>query len=54
MFRINQNYKIFLGWYAAAMTMEDYATTTSTTRFSAIAVQFLLQVVSITSSCTTA
>lgn len=32
----------------------DYATTTSTTAFSAVAVQFLLYVVSVSSSCVTA
>ena len=50
--QFNSNTKA--GWYAASMTMEDYATTTSTTAFSAVAVQSLLQVVSVSSSCITA
>jgi hypothetical protein len=42
-----------VGWYAAAIVLEDFKSSTDTVPMSTVDLQFLLEVVSVTSSCTT-
>lgn len=42
-----------VGYYAMALVLEDFITSTSTTALSAVPVQLLIQVVNVVSSCVT-
>jgi len=44
---------ILPGWYAAAIQLEDFTSKTSATALSSVPIQFLVQVINITSSCDT-